>query len=182
MERLPHVARDAIRNHDIGVIESLPMALTKAQIEALYSRLPMLRPPPSVFVLANADMGAQNLYDATHRLNAMARDQVEEKYHILGMHQMGSPSILIAGDAPEMTALHEAVHFQGIRSEPATRVITKALYARSKFNLGLRSRPVSYNAVPVEGTERDAFLKSMHLSATPGDARNVELIHLQYAP
>ncbi len=158
------------------------MALTKDQIEALYSRVPMLRPPPSVFVLANADMGAQNLYDATHRLNAMARDQVEEKYHILGMTQMGSPSILIAGDAPEMTALHEAVHFNGVRSEPATRAIARVLYARTKYNLGLRSRPVSYNAVPVGGGERDAFLKSMRLSAAPGDAQNVELIHLQYVP
>jgi hypothetical protein len=156
------------------------MALTKEQIESLYSRVPLLRPPPSVFILANADVGAQNLYDATHRLNAIARNQAAEEYHILGMHSMGSPSILIAGDAPEMTALHEAVHYQGIRSEPATRVITKALYARSKFNLGLRARPVSYNAVPVDGAERDAFLKSMRLTNPSG--QNVELVHLSYVP
>lgn len=155
------------------------MSITKEEVESLYSRVPILRPPPSVFVLQNASVGADYLYDATHKLNAIAR---EERWHILGFHEMGTPFILVAGDAPPLTALHEAVHYNGVRNEQATRAIARALYARSRFNLGLRSRPVSYSAMPVDTSERDSFLRSMRLSTAPGETREVELLHLVYTP
>ena len=157
------------------------MALTQDQIESLFTRLPMVRPPENIYELANADVSAQRLYDATHQLTAAVRD-AEADYHVLGMHLMGTKWITLAGDAPESTVVHEAVHRMGVRSEPATYAITRGLMARAKFNLGLRMRPVHYTAVPVSDGERSAFLDAMHLSLAPGETRSVDLVHLAYVP
>ena len=157
------------------------MALTREEIESLYSRLPMLPPPPNIFSLQNADIGAERLYHAVHQLNRVATD-LQTRYRVLGMHQMGTDFILLAGDSPESTVVHEAVHHAGVRSEPATYAITRVLMARARFNMGLRRRPVSYAQVPVSAAERDGFLRSMRLSAAPGESRNVDLVHLVYQP
>ncbi|MGI0068470.1 MAG: hypothetical protein ACREB9_08730, partial [Thermoplasmata archaeon] len=155
------------------------VALSKEQIEDLYSRVPVLRPPPSVFVLRNAEIGAEHLYSAVHRLNTVAREE-HERLRILGMHEMGTRFVLIAGDAGLETGLHEAVHYNGIRNEAATRVITRALMARANMNLGFRRRPVTYTPAAVDAAERDSFLASMHLSNPT--AGQVDLIHLVYSP
>jgi hypothetical protein len=152
------------------------VALAKEQIEGLFSRVPVLRPPPSVFILGNADIGAERLYDSVHRFNTTVR----ERWHILGMHERGTPFVLIAGDAPELTAIHEAVHYNGVANERATRIISRALYARSQLNLGLRVRPVTYSVAPVGPAEEASFLRSMRLENPSGG--NVELVHLVYTP
>jgi len=158
------------------------MALTKEQIESVYSRIPFLPRPANVFVLENADVGAENLYDSVHRLNAIARQETVEKYHILGMTPIGQGFVLVAGDAPSLTVVHEGVHAAGVRNEQATRLISRALYARAQTNLGLMVKPVRYEAVPVAPAERDGFLRTMHLNVAPGQAGEIELLHLVYTP
>jgi len=104
------------------------------------------------------------------------------RYKILGIHQTGTPFVLLAGDAPESTAIHEAVHYAGVSSEPLTRVITRGLQLRASTSLGILRRDVRYDEAQVTQAETAAFLQSMRLSAVPGDARQVELIHLVYTP
>ncbi|MBF6555480.1 MAG: hypothetical protein IVW52_04810 [Acidimicrobiales bacterium] len=157
------------------------MALTKEQIEDLYSRLPVLPPPPNIFELAGGDIGAERLYHAVHQLNRVATDR-QSRFRVLGMHEMGTDFVLLAGDSPESTVVHEAVHHAGVRSEPATYAITRVLMARARFNLGLRRRPVTYSQVPVAPAERDGLLRSMRLSLAPGEPRHAELIHYVYVP
>lgn len=159
------------------------MAVTRDEIEAVYSRIPYLigaRPPPSVFVLSNAEIGAERLFDMTHSLNVAARRLAEERVRILGMHEMGSQFVTIAGDAGVSTVVHEAVHYRGVRSEFATRAITRGLLARANLNLGLVRRPVHYSPAPVDAAERDQFLRAMHLDNPSGAP--VELVHLVYTP
>lgn len=155
------------------------MALTREEIQELYARVPFLTPPPNVYVLENAVIDAARLYDATHRLNAVARDQAVQ-YRIFGMHQMNTDFVLLAGDAPQTTALHEGIHYNGVSSEPLTRAITRAVYARTKLSLGLRRRPVNYQPTPVDAAERSTFLHSMRLDGPR--TSDVDLIHLVYTP
>jgi len=155
------------------------MAVTKEEVEDLYARVPFLRPPPNVWVLRNAVIDAQRLYDATHRLNSVARDQAMN-YKIYGMHQMGTEFVLLAGDSPDTTVLHEAIHYNGVSSEPLTRALTRVVSARAKFNLGVRRRPVTYQPAPVDASARSALLDSMRLGNPSG--RDVDLVHLVYTP
>jgi hypothetical protein len=157
------------------------MAVTKGQIESLFTRLPMVRPPANIYELANAEIGADRLYNATHRMNAAFRDQ-PESYHIYGMHQQGANFVTIAGDAPESTVLHESIHAMGIRSEQATYAITRGLMARARFNLGILRRPVRYADVPVSGSEYTAYMAAVGLSSAPGESRQATLVHLVYTP
>lgn len=156
------------------------MALTREQIEDLYSRIPALTPPPHIFELANAEIGAERLYQAVHSLNASARRLDQERFGILGMQVAGTPFITVSGDSGESTVVHEAVHYMGVRNETATRVITRGLLARARFNLGVTRRQVRYAEMPVPPSERDSFLTSMHLSNPTGG--DVQLVHLVYNP
>jgi hypothetical protein len=156
------------------------MAVTQEQIEDVYSRIPVLRPPPNVFVLRNAEIGAERLFDMTHSLNGAARRLSQERLRILGMHEMGTSFVTVAGDAGISTVVHEAVHHMGVRNEMATRAITRGLLTRANLNVGLRRRPVHYQPAPVDAVERDQFLTSLHLSNPSGQP--VELVHLVYTP
>ena len=154
------------------------MVLSREEIQELYSRIPVLTPPPNIFKLENAEIGAEHLFQITHSLNAAARRLAGERMRILGMHEMGTNFILLAGDSGASTVVHEAVHHMGVRGEVPTRIITRGLLARANMNLGLRRRPVEYAEAPVSASERDGFLASMHLSNPTGG--QVELVHLIY--
>lgn len=156
------------------------MAVTQEEIESVYSRIPVLRPPSSVFVLRNAEIGAERLFEMTHSLNVASRQLSHERLRILGMTPMGSGFVTIAGDAGVQTVVHEAIHNMGVRNEMATRAITRGLMARSNWNLGLLTKPVHYAVAPVDAGERDGFLRAMHLSNPTGG--EVQLIHLVYTP
>lgn len=156
------------------------MALTKEQIQDLYSRIPVLTPPPHIFSLSNAEIGAERLFEMTHALNDAGRRMSAERMRILGMHVAGTDWITISGDSGPSTVVHEAVHHMGVRSEVATRAITRGLLARASVNLGFRRRPVSYAPAPVDASERDQFLAAMHLSNPTGG--DVQLVHLVYVP
>ena len=156
------------------------MALTREEIQDLYSRIPVLRPPPHIFSLSNAEIGAERLFHMTHAVNGVARQVGEERLKILGMHKLGDDFVTISGDSGASTVVHEAVHYMGVRSEPATYAITRALMARARLNIGIRRRRVKYEFVPVDQLARDEFLTSMHLSNPTGG--QVELVHLVYQP
>ena len=156
------------------------MVLSREQIQDLYSRIPMLPRPKHIFALSNAEIGAERLFEISHSLNAATRRMDQERYSILGMHVAGTEFITLSGDSGESTVVHEAVHNMGVRSEAATRAITRGLMARAKFNLGLARRPVTYREEPVDGAQRESFLASMHLSNPTGQP--VNLVHLVYNP
>ena len=149
------------------------MSLTKEEIEGYYSRAPLLSPPPQILLIKNASIGAERLYHATHALNS-------ERWNILGMHQMGTDSIVIAGNAKESTPIHEAVHYQGVRNEVVTRFITRVLQTRMQFNLGLLRRPVHYEEEPVPPAETAQILHDLHLDNPSGES--VHLVRLVYRP
>lgn len=156
------------------------MALTREEIQDLYSRIPVLAPPPHIYELANAEIGAERLYQAVHSLNATVRRLDQERLRILGMQVYGTQFITVSGDSGASTVVHEAVHWMGIRNEALTRAVTTGLLARARFNVGINRRPVEYAEVPVGDGERDSFLASMHLSNPSGQP--VQLVHLVYTP
>jgi hypothetical protein len=156
------------------------MVLSREEIQDLYSRIPVLTPPPHIFKLENAEIGAERLFHMTHAVNGARRRMNAERLRILGMHQMGTDFVTLSGDSEASTVVHEAVHAMGVRSEPATYAITRGLMARARLNLGLRRRPVSYEEVGVAPSERDAFLTAMHLDNPSGGS--VQLVHLVYVP
>lgn len=157
------------------------MAVSKEEIEGLYSRIPFLRPPKSIYQLRNSQVEADKLFDATHNLNRIARD-VAGRWRIFGMTRLGGDSIFLAGNAPPSTVVHEGVHFNGVASEPLTYAISRALMARAQLNLGLRHRAVHYEQVPVSPAERDSYLRAMRLDLAPGESQHGELVHYVYRP
>ncbi len=151
------------------------MAITREQVEDLYGRMPMLRPPPEIYYLSNADISAARLYEAAHAANLQRLD-----YTIRGMYQTGQPYIVVAGNAAPTTWIHEAVHFNGVQSEVETRVLTQLLYRRARWNLGVLRRPVRYSEAPVAPDQVRHVLAELHLDNP--NRGNVELIHLVYVP
>ncbi len=150
------------------------MPVTREEIESFYSRVPLLlKPPPTVLVIKNATIGAERLYQAAHTLNA-------ERWHIFGLHRMGTDTIVVAGDAGASTPVHEAVHFNGVRSEFATRLITRLLQARMNFNLGILRAPVHYHEEPLGPDETARILHDLNLSNPTGG--NVQMVRLVYTP
>lgn len=149
------------------------MTLTKEEIESYYSRAPFLRPPPEILLIKNASIGAERLHHVAHALNS-------ERWNILGMHQMGTDYIVVAGNAKESTPIHEAVHYQGVRNEMVTRVVTRILQTRMHFNLGLLRRPVHYEEVPIPPDQTAHILHSLNLENPSGE--QVHLVRLVYQP
>ena len=138
--------------------------VTKEDVEAYYSRLPLLRPPPEIIVLTNRQIGADTLYDA-------------HNWTILGMQRQGEHYINVAGNAPLTTYIHEGLHANGIRSEGATRVLTRLAVMKARWSPGIL-RQVHYEAAPVTPKEKQAILDKLHLSGP--DADGTEVIRLVY--
>lgn len=165
----------------------------KAFIEDVYSRVPLFLgrpfvPPQEIYYLSNSDIGADRLYQITHNFNAQMRFSAQmrysaaggPKYIIYGMHDVGAPYIVISGAPKSNTALHEAIHYNGVHDERLTRWLTSVYYRRAAFNLGLLRRPVKYEMVPVSGMELDGILAELRLHKPPNS--HVELVHLKYIP
>lgn len=160
----------------------------KAYFEELYSRVPFFlgrpfRPPQEIYYLSNAEIGADRLYQAVHNLNMQVRFNaaagVQQRFTIFGIHNQGLP-VVIAGNSPSNTPLHEAIHYNGVHDETLTRFLTSIYYRRAAFNVGLLRQPVKYEAVPVRSDELDGILSELRLHRPPN--ANVELVHLRYVP
>jgi hypothetical protein len=157
------------------------MALTKEEIEALYSRVPLLRVPQTIYQLENVEVGADQLYDAAHKLNRATRHSAGG-WRIFGFTKIGTDFITLAGNAPPTTPLHEAIHGMGLASEPATYAVTRFAMARARLNLGLFRRPVRYTQVEPTPAEKQAFFDMMHLSVAPGETGQPRLVKMVYTP
>ena len=140
--------------------------VTKEDVEAYYSRLPMLRPPQEIIVLTNREIGADTLYDA-------------HQWTILGMQKQGEHSITVAGNAPLSTYVHESLHLGGVRNEAATRLLTRMALMKARWSPGLLKQ-VHYEAVPVSAQEKRAILDRLHLSGPA--VTEAEIIRLVYQP
>ena len=152
------------------------MPLSTADIEDIYSRVPLVRPPRDIYVLKNATVGADRLYEATHHFNAVLR---EGNYKIFGMTRPNSGWFLMAADGRPSTPIHEALHLMGVHSEGMAHRMSSVLEARANMNMGLVRRQVHYSEVPVTPQERQRILSEMNLQ---GDVGNVQMVHLTYAP
>ena len=150
---------------------------TKEGIEDLYSRVPVVRPPKVIYYLKGAYVEADRLYDATHSYNAALQ---QAAYTVYGMQVWDTPYIMVAGNAPPTTPLHEAIHYSGVKNEAMTRRLTAFLMARSNLNLGLRRRQVHYMETPVDPAMRERILHDLHLSNPSGE--NFDLVRLEYVP
>lgn len=161
----------------------------KQYAETLYSRVPMFlgrpfKPPEHIYYLYNADIGAERLYQAAHSYNAALRYNAAkggDRWVIYGMHEQHQPYIVVAGNSPSDTLLHEAIHYNGVHNEATTRILTAAYYRRAAFNLGLMTQPVHYESVPVSDMELDGILAELRLSKPLG-GEAVQLVHLKYVP
>jgi hypothetical protein len=157
--------------------------------ETLYSRVPTFmgrpfRPPEHIYYLYDAGIGADRLFQAAHSYNAVMRynaSRGNERWTIFGMHEQGQPYVVVAGNSPSNTLLHEAIHYNGVHSETMTRMLTAAYYRRAAFNIGLMRQPVKYEMMPVTDMELNGILAELRLSKPHGNEK-VQLVHLKYVP
>lgn len=162
----------------------------KQYAETMYSRVPLFlgrrfQPPEHIYYLYNSDIGAERLYQAAaHDYNAAMRYNAAkggERWVIYGMHEQSQPYVVVAGNSPSNTLLHEAIHYNGVHNEQTTRLLTAAYYRRAAFNIGLMTQPVNYEIMPVTRMEMDGILAELRLSKPEGPEA-VQLVHLKYHP
>lgn len=139
-----------------------------------FSRLPFLPIPSGIYVTPNDDVRGMDLYASVHRLRAEQRDQY--KWSIYGMHRPGTDYIFLAGNAPETTAVHEAIHNMGVHSELLTRVLTEVWAARAKHSLGLLQREVKFREIPIPPSQSESVLRGMGLVNPEGGTTDLVLL------